>query len=163
MFFNRDFERKSHKYQSPYSARLGMCVGLVRASQHMYGLARGLDLYVWSEGQDRQLPCVRACYHASSSCRAICPLTHTHAHHLAAIPPPSVGWIWGALPVRIERAQSMRCKCSLGLTPLTLRLRLLPLIALEYYSTNLEGCLNNSQTCKLSSSSFLTYVIFDFD
>lgn len=108
-FFNRDFERKSHKYS--YSARLGMCVGLVRASQHMYGLARGLDLYVWSEGQDRQLPCVRACYHASSSCRAICPLTHTHAHHLAAIP-PSVGWIWGALPVRIERTQSMRCKCS---------------------------------------------------
>lgn len=97
-----------------YSARLGKCVGLVRASQHMYGLARGLDLYVWSEGQDRQLPCVRACYHASSSCRAICPLTHTHAHHLAAIP-PSVGWIWGALPVRIERTQSMRCKCSLGL------------------------------------------------
>lgn len=56
-----DFERKSHKYQCPYSARLGKCVGLVRASQHMYGLARGLDLYVWSEGQDRQLPCVRAC------------------------------------------------------------------------------------------------------
>lgn len=57
---------------------------------------------------------MRACYHASSSCRAICPLTHTHAHHLAAIP-PSVGWIWGALPVRIERTQSMRWKCCLGL------------------------------------------------
>lgn len=149
MFFNGDFERKSHKYQCPYSARLGMCVGLVRASQHMYGLARGLDLYVWSDGQDRQLPCVRACYHASSSCRAICPLTHTHAHHLAAIP-PSVGWIWGALPVRIERTQSMRCKCSLGLTPsLWARGYFRWLLWSKYYSTNLEGCLNNSQTFKL--------------